>query len=320
MSEVDGQPRPTIALLGASNLTRGFSTVVETLRLQHQLRPLRIVAALGHGRSYGQRSSVLGRSLPGILDCGLWDALAAGLALPADARNVQKGTQSDESASGRHSRPCGAPSFALITDIGNDVMYGVQPATIIGWVEQCIDRLIALSNDQERGDASDGSASGAGGARGSSGGRSGSGGLRINICGLPMDSIRRVKPWHFAIVKNIMFPTHDITYDLAMERSFEMQRLVEELADRRGPLVRLVQHERDWYGFDPIHVRMKHWPTTWARFLAHDDAHLDLRAKGSLARWRRVRMHMPAAYRIFGIDKTRAQPLTLEDGTTVEMY
>lgn len=79
-------------------------------------RPLDVLAALGHGRSYGQRSAVLARALPGIIECGLWPALAGRTA---------------------------APTAALITDIGNDLFYGARPQTIARWVEQCCERLAA---------------------------------------------------------------------------------------------------------------------------------------------------------------------------------
>src|SRR3990172_7889601 len=100
-----------VILLGASNLTRAISTVVETAWLGIG-GPLEILAALGHGRSYGMNSSVLGRVLPGIVPCGLWPALAL---LPQ------------------------APTFALVTDIGNDLGYGVSAGQIMHWVETCLD-------------------------------------------------------------------------------------------------------------------------------------------------------------------------------------
>ncbi len=89
-------------LLGASNLTRGISTVVETAQIVCQ-RPLEILAAAGLGRSYGIDSRVLGRTLPGIVHCGLWNTLS------------QK-------------RPI--PTYALITDIGNDILYSVEVSQI----------------------------------------------------------------------------------------------------------------------------------------------------------------------------------------------
>lgn len=74
--------------------------------------PLDLLIACGHGRSYGTKSFVWGRSLPGILECALWDALRGDL-----------------------------PCDALICDIGNDLAYGVAPDKVAGWVEECLKRL-----------------------------------------------------------------------------------------------------------------------------------------------------------------------------------
>src|SRR5205807_8069752 len=58
-------PPRRVVVLGASNVSLGFGTIVETAaRLWGA--PLDLLAAFGHGRSYGLRKSVLGRELPGI--------------------------------------------------------------------------------------------------------------------------------------------------------------------------------------------------------------------------------------------------------------
>ena len=98
---------PRVILLGASNLARGISTIVGTA--QSRLgSPLEFFIAMGHGRSYGRASRVLGRTLPGIDECGLWDALG-------DAVSTQ--------------------TYALITDIGNDIIYGYDVEMIAAWIE-----------------------------------------------------------------------------------------------------------------------------------------------------------------------------------------
>ena len=109
-------PARRVILLGASNVTRGISTVVETA-CRVWGRPLDLLAAIGHGRSYGMKSTVLVRTLPGIIECGLWRALAA--------------------------RPP-ATTAALVTDIGNDLFYGASPEQIASWVAECLDRLATL--------------------------------------------------------------------------------------------------------------------------------------------------------------------------------
>lgn len=104
-----------IALLGASNLTRGFGLALDTARRAVGER-LEVYTALGHGRSYGLDTNVLGRGLPPIRDCGLWPAL----------------------------RTAGNLGHALVLDIGNDLLYGAPPELIASWVEECVARLRAL--------------------------------------------------------------------------------------------------------------------------------------------------------------------------------
>ena len=105
--------RRRVILLGASNLTRGFSTAVG-IACSRGDGPTEILAALGYGRSYGTAASFLGRWLPSILDCGLWRALQ-----PAES----------------------CPTRALVTDIGNDLAYGFSVEQIMRWIDECFDRL-----------------------------------------------------------------------------------------------------------------------------------------------------------------------------------
>lgn len=78
--------------------------------------PVEVIAALGHGRSYGiwSRLAFGVRALPGIVDCGLWEEL--------DRRPP-------------------LPTVALVCDIGNDLVYGQPAERIAAWVETCLERL-----------------------------------------------------------------------------------------------------------------------------------------------------------------------------------
>src|ERR1700704_6567831 len=76
-----------VVALGASNLTRGFQTVVSTARATWGPN-VEIVAALGHGRSYGAHSRFVIRTLPGILQSGLWRHLESLSAAPTRARST----------------------------------------------------------------------------------------------------------------------------------------------------------------------------------------------------------------------------------------
>ena len=108
-----------VVALGASNLTLGLPAVVTAAR-ETWGPDVRVLAALGHGRSYGTPSRVLGRTLPGILESGLWRQLGS---LPA------------------------LPTRALVADVGNDILYGASAVRILSWVEQTLLRLRRVTQD-----------------------------------------------------------------------------------------------------------------------------------------------------------------------------
>jgi hypothetical protein len=102
-----------VVLLGASNLSIMFPTVVATARASFA-QPLEMYVAKGFGRSYGQQSKFFGKKFPGILQCNLWSALDRG---PS------------------------SPTVAILADIGNDLAYEAPVERIIDWVETTLDRL-----------------------------------------------------------------------------------------------------------------------------------------------------------------------------------
>jgi hypothetical protein len=106
-------PTRRVVLLGASNLSIMFPTIVQTARAMYA-QPLEMFVAKGFGRSYGQQSKFFGKKFPGILQSGLWDAM---------------------------SRAQSLPTAAIIADIGNDLAYGAPVDTIIAWIEAVLDRL-----------------------------------------------------------------------------------------------------------------------------------------------------------------------------------
>ncbi|MDY7110208.1 MAG: hypothetical protein SYC29_16380 [Planctomycetota bacterium] len=257
------QPSRRIILLGASNLTRGLSIVVETARRLFDNEPLHIFAAVGHGRAYGLSSRVLVRSLPSILDCGLWEAIEH---------------QADE-----------APPCALVTDIGNDFIYGRPPEESIRHVGECLDRLRKLE-------------------------------ARIIITQLPIASLRTVPRWRFELVRALLYPSHHLNFDEALAGAEEMNECLCDLAARRG--IPAIGMDAAWYALDPIHIRRAHLAEAWARVLSpwRDDPPA-VRAAGSLRRWLSVRRAMPERWWLLGSARRTPQPAArLPDGTVLCAY
>jgi len=195
-----------VVALGASNLTRGLLALTDTSRRTWG-GDVEIFAALGHGRSYGMRSRFVARDLPGILDSGLWEALS-GLGP--------------------------APTRALVTDVGNDILYGASADRVLGWVEEAVSRLLLRTDD-------------------------------VVIAGLPMDALGHLRTSAFLLVRSVLFPTCRLTLGEVRSVAEEVSQGLLELAQRRG--IRFAPLRAEWYGFDPIHFRPATWDAAWAEIL-----------------------------------------------------
>ena len=194
-----------LVLLGASNLTRGLPTALAMARARLGPGPMDVLVAAGHGRSYGRWSRVFVRGLPAILDCGLWPALAA---------------------AGRH-------SHALLTDIGNDIAYGAEPAELAGWVDACLARLT---------------------------------GARAIVTLPPMARLDRLAPWQYHLFKTLLFPGRRLPFRDFHARLGEVNARLGDLGARHGATV--VEPPAAWYGADPIHVTRDRQAAAWDAMLS----------------------------------------------------
>ena len=254
-------PSKRVVLLGASNLVRNIATVVDTSRGIWGT-PLDVVAALGHGRSYGMESHVLGRTLPGIVQCGLWRAL--------------------------EQRPT-AETAALLTDIGNDLLYGARVPQIVAWVKSCLDRLMTV-------------------------------GARMVMTALPLSSLDDMERWRFCFFRTILFPQCRLEFETIHQRAVDLNRQITELASRYG--VTLIHPPKSWYGFDPIHIRYRSRIHAWRRIMqswTNDES--VKKFPGSAALWIYLRCLPPLRRRFFGIERLRRQPSgSLADGSLISLF
>ena len=255
-------PERRVVLLGASNLTRGCHTVLQLAR--HVWGgPLDVLAAWGRGRSYGWRSRLLGRELPGIATCGLWDAL--------DRRQP-------------------VPLAALITDIGNDLLYGAETDQIAEWVEICLTRL-------SRADAT------------------------ITMTMMPMRNIETLSPRRFDFFRKLLFPGKAINLDAIVANARALDAQLQSLGRRFGVVV--IEQRPEWYGLDPIHLKMTSWKRAWSEILSSWNPSAAPLAKVhvSLTRWLRLHSLAQADRSLLGRNYRRAQPVArVQRDITLSLY
>ena len=250
--------RPAVVLIGASNMTRGLG-VLSRLTAETWGAPLDLLTAVGLGRSYGARSRVLGRSLPAVLECGLWPAL--------EARGP-------------------GPMVAVLGDVGNDLLYGFDTDTILGWVETCALRLRAH-------------------------------GARLLLTSLP-PAAGEISRTRFLLFRNLLFPWSRLRFEGLPQAVAALNAALRELASRQGAAY--MELRREWYGFDPIHIRLRQSRGAWGEILSALGPVPACPPVG-LARSLRTYHLFAEQQWLFGREVRRAQPCVREpDGSTLSLY
>lgn len=249
-----------VIVLGASNVALGLPTLVSVARAMYGPQ-LELVTALGHGRSFGIRSSLLYRDLPGILESGLWQALDD---LPA------------------------VPSLALVTDVGNDLLYGFSAAQILAWVDECVTRLQTHTSNAV-------------------------------LTGLPLESICRLTKTRFALFRSILYPNCRLSYAEICREAEQLAAGLQTLAAQRG--IRFVQPPLDWYGMDPIHVRRRKRREAWREYLCDPPHNCPMPKALSLHEALRLRFLRPERRWVMGREQFRPQMgYALPNGGRVWLY
>ncbi|MFQ5481395.1 MAG: hypothetical protein ACE5ER_01450 [Nitrospinaceae bacterium] len=110
----------TFLLLGASNLARSWRALAGCLRANLSPDSVEFLAACGPGRGYVAPGGLLNITYPPIQTCGIFDA-------------AQKASV------------WGHRVVALLTDIGNDLLYDVRGEELVRGVDSVIGRLRQLN-------------------------------------------------------------------------------------------------------------------------------------------------------------------------------
>lgn len=252
-----------IILLGASNLTLSLRLVINLMQ-QRFGGPSEILAAVGHGRAYGESSQMLGRGLPGIAECGLWQQL-------------------------HKMESC--PTVALLTDIGNDILYGVAPERILQAVESCIARLQQQS-------------------------------AQVVVTNLPMAPVECLSERRYTIFRNLFYPSCHLSKNETISRAKTVHAGMIDMASQRH--FKLYEQAPDWFGWDGIHVnywqRKEYYRDVLSQFPESVDCpESEKAAQQFLLTWQRRPQY---AYKtVFGQALYCPQPSgQLADGSSVFKY
>jgi hypothetical protein len=177
-----------------------------------------------------------------------------------------------------------------LTDIGNDLLYGVPPDRLHEWIERCLDRLAEA-------------------------------GASTIVTQMPIGSVESLGEARFRIFRRLFFPrsTLSLSDALSLVRAFN-ERLIRLGESRKMPVIPV---SPAWYGFDSIHLRRRvlreAWPTMLASWRTSNEP-LAL-ARPSLRMTAYLATLAPSERLLFGIRRRAAQPSgRLRDGTTISLY
>jgi hypothetical protein len=192
-----------ILILGASNVTLAFPLLASAC-----LRPpevsTELFAAHGHGRSLCARSFVLNRGLPSIRSSGIWDVLK--------------------------SRPPVEESWAFVTDVGNDLIYGFEVDEILQRLHELFDHVAGL-------------------------------GMPLTFVRLPVERALQLTERRYRVIKQLLFPGKTIPWSTLSRRMIDLDASAAQAAQAHQAMV--LTPRLDWYGIDPIHIRRSRRIAAW---------------------------------------------------------
>jgi len=253
-------PRPRVVVLGASNVSRGLSRLVAAVDSRSPGADLFVAA--GHGRGYGVNTRVAARRLPSILASGLWRGL---------------------------DRQGGAAPVALVTDVGNELLYGFPAEQVASWVRESVRRLADR-------------------------------GATIAITRLPMGGIAEVGPVRYRALRTFFVPGCRLSLAELKDAATRVDSELQAIADEFN--AQLIEQPAHWYGLDTLHVRRRHLDD-----LLHAACEVwglpvvESTARSSVADWVKVGTKAAEVRSLGGVMRFTRQPvLPLRSGGTLSLY
>ena len=158
-----------------------------------------VFVAHGPGRSYDVDTGSL---------CIKFRALSRCELLPA-----MEGAAEDDPA---------ADAWALLTDIGNDIMHGVGVEHLMARVRRTVERLRAV-------------------------------GTTVGVTSLPTEGLAEIPPWKFRAARHIVYPWSHVPRDEVLAQIGAIQNELREMESQGA--IQLLPTRREWYARDEFHLR-----------------------------------------------------------------
>jgi hypothetical protein len=194
-----------LVLLGASNLSRGCFAFARHMKACLHPRKVDVLIASGPGRGYCVLGGLLAVKYPPIYSCDIFEV-------------AQSKSES------------GYQVIALVTDIGNDIMYGVSIENLIDTLQQVFTRLQSMNAE-------------------------------IFFTTLPVAFEKEVHPAWFYILRSLLLPFSRVSYDEAVTGIVEVNRYLRKFTSEKFHLI----PDMDKYiGFDEIHYRWLRAHHAWS--------------------------------------------------------
>jgi hypothetical protein len=187
-------PPVLLILLGASNLSRGCFAFSKHMKACLHPRPVEVLIASGPGRAYYASGGLLNVVYPPIYSSDIFEV----------AHNKSES---------------GYQVVALVTDIGNDIMYGVSTEKVIETLQQVFARLQSMN-------------------------------AKIFYTTLPVAFEKGDRPAWFCLLRSLLFPRSTVSYDEAIAGIIEANQFLRKYDSEHSHSI----PDMDCYlGFDEIH-------------------------------------------------------------------
>jgi hypothetical protein len=191
-------------LLGASNLSRGCFAFARHMKACLHPQKVEVLIASGPGRAYHASGGLLNVAYPPICTSDIFEV----------AKNKSES---------------GYQVVALVTDIGNDIMYGVSAEQVIETVQQIFERLQSMNSE-------------------------------IFYTTLPVAfEEKKVHPIWFYILRSVLLPFSKVSYDEATAGIIEVNQFLKEC--RYG---HLIPDMNRYLGIDKIHYGWLRGHSAWS--------------------------------------------------------